>query len=86
VPTKRWQESSAPADTRRAADAFRAAAYGEVEALRVDMMRLKVTLADILVENHELKRLIELQSQGRVADGNAGSPPDESARTLRAGR
>ncbi len=68
MPIKRWKESPAPSDTRRAAAAFRAAAYGEVEALRADVTRLKETLADILVENHQLKRRLELQSRGQAAD------------------
>lgn len=50
-----------PAETRRAAEAFRAAAYGEVEAMRADISRLKEALADVLVENRSLKRMLQAQ-------------------------
>lgn len=52
---------STPAETRRAAQAFRAAAYGEVETLRADVSRLKEALADVLVENRSLKRMLQTQ-------------------------
>jgi|CXWL01.1.fsa_nt_gi hypothetical protein len=50
-----------PAESRRAAQAFRASAFGEVEALRADVARLKEALADVLVENRSLKRTLEAQ-------------------------
>lgn len=50
-----------PAETRRAAQAFRASAYNEVEVLRADVARLKEALADVLVENRSLKRTLQEQ-------------------------
>lgn len=55
---------STPAQTRRAAQAFRASAYEEVEALRAGVVRLKEALADVLVENRSLKRTLEGQWDG----------------------
>lgn len=78
VPIKRWKESPAPADARLAADAFRAAAFSEVEALRGDVARLKETLADILVENRELKRQVEVQSKGQTGDRRSASSSEET--------
>ena len=56
-----------PAETRHAAQAFRASAYGEVEALRADMARLKEALADVLVENRSLKRTLEARRDAAVS-------------------
>jgi hypothetical protein len=58
---------STPAQTRRAAQAFRASAYGEVEALRADVARLKEALADVLVENRSLKRTLDAQRDAGAA-------------------
>jgi hypothetical protein len=65
-----------PADTRRAEQSFRAAAYIEVEALRADMDRLKATLSDIVVENRRLKHLIEA---GTAPEPTPGKPSHLSA-------
>lgn len=53
-----------PAETRRAAQAFRASAYSEVEALRADVARLSETLAGVMVENRTLKRTLDARRGG----------------------
>lgn len=73
-----------PAEMRQAANAFRAAAYSEVETLRADVARLKEALADvarlkealadITIENRHLKRLIEggsnTETEVRIRSGD----------------